>query len=78
MPQIASVSRGALASTKINRISTEGADLTGFTPMSANYASSLTGGAWSSWFTDNIDRDYNTTTFKSRTNVTVNDGEHIT
>jgi len=78
MPQIASISRGALASTKINRISTEGADLTGFTPMSGNYASSLTGGVWSSWFTDNIDRDYNTTTFKSRTNVTVNDGEHIT
>ena len=78
MPQIASVSRGALASTKINRISTEGADLTGARVMSGNYASGLTGSAWSGWFTDNIDRDYNTNTFQSRTNVTVNDGEHIT
>ena len=78
MPQIASVSRGALASTKINRISTEGADLTGVKVMSGNYISSLTGGIWSSWIVDRIDRDYNTTTFKSRTNVTVNDGEHIT
>ena len=78
MPQIASVSRGALASTKINRISTEGADLTGVRVMSGNYISSLSGGVWSSWIVDGIDRDYNTTTFKSRTNVTVNDGEHIT
>ena len=78
MPQIASVSRGALASTKINRISTDGADLTGVNIMSGKYASGLTGSAWSSWITDGIDRDYDTTTFKSRTNVTVNDGEHIT
>jgi len=78
MPQIASISRGALASTKINRISTEGADLTGARVMSGNYASGLTGSAWSGWFTDNLDRDYNTNTFKSRTNVTVDDGEHIT
>lgn len=78
MPQIASVSRGALASTKINRISTEGASLTGVRVMSGNYVPGLTGGVWSSWIVDGIDRDYNTTTFKSRTNVTVNDGEHIT
>ena len=78
MPQIASVSRGALASTKINRISTEGASLTGVRVMSGNYVPGLTGSAWSSWIVDGIDRDYNTTTFKSRTNVTVNDGEHIT
>ena len=42
MPQIASVSRGALASTKINRISTDGADLTGVNIMSGKYASGLT------------------------------------
>ena len=78
MPQIASISRGALASTKINRISTEGADLTRARVISGNYISSLTGGVWSSWIVDGIDRDYNTTTFKSRTNVTVDDGEHIT
>lgn len=74
MPQIASVSRGALASTKINRISTEGASLTGVRVMSGNYVPGLTGSAWSSWIVDGIDRDYNTTTFKSRTNVTVDDG----
>ena len=77
MPQIASISRGALASTKINRISTEGADLTRVRVMSGNYISSLTGSVWSSWIVDGIDRDYNTTTFKSRTNVTVDDGDHI-